>query len=176
MKNHLLLGSLVAVSLFACGTDPELISTTDSTTDELTTLADGGVGPARSKDGGCGPGGGRNGEFRLPPQIAFDACIGKVADDACTVTTPNGDKTGTCKGGPNGGALACIPEGGPGGGGHGGKGPHGPPPAESLAACVGLTDGTACGFTHDGNNLTGTCRTGPNGEAIACLPARPAAP
>lgn len=46
---------------------------------------------------------------------------------------------------------------------------HGPPP-ESLAACANLSSGTACAFTHDGRNLTGTCRTGP-GEALACAPA-----
>ncbi len=46
---------------------------------------------------------------------------------------------------------------------------RGPPP-QSLAACAGLTEGTACAFTIDGNNLTGTCRTGPNKEAVACLP------
>ncbi|MFT3713393.1 MAG: hypothetical protein QM817_37530 [Archangium sp.] len=45
------------------------------------------------------------------------------------------------------------------------------PPAEALAACNGLADGTACGFTINGKNLTGTCRSGPNGEQAACFPA-----
>ncbi|MGV3624214.1 MAG: hypothetical protein ACO1OB_25575 [Archangium sp.] len=48
--------------------------------------------------------------------------------------------------------------------------PRGGPPQESITACSGLNEGTACGFTHDGNNLTGTCRNGPNGEAAACRP------
>lgn len=47
--------------------------------------------------------------------------------------------------------------------------PGGPPP-EALAACGGLSAGAACGFTHRGQNLTGTCRAGPNGEALACAP------
>lgn len=50
------------------------------------------------------------------------------------------------------------------------QGPRRGPPAESLAACNGLADGAACGFTHDGRNLTGTCRTGPQGAALACRP------
>lgn len=48
---------------------------------------------------------------------------------------------------------------------------HGGPPQEALAACSGLSAGAACGFTHRGQNLTGTCRAGPNGEAPACMPA-----
>lgn len=48
--------------------------------------------------------------------------------------------------------------------------PRGPPP-EALAACNGLSSGAACGFTHHGRNLTGECRAGPNGEALACAPA-----
>lgn len=48
--------------------------------------------------------------------------------------------------------------------------PHGGPPPEALTACSGLSAGAACGFTHHGQNLTGTCRAGPNGEALACAP------
>lgn len=47
--------------------------------------------------------------------------------------------------------------------------PRGGPPQESITACSGLNEGAACGFTHDGQNLTGTCRKGPGGTA-ACLP------
>lgn len=47
---------------------------------------------------------------------------------------------------------------------------HGGPPPEALAACSGLSAGAACGFTHRGQNLTGACRAGPNGEALACAP------
>ncbi len=46
---------------------------------------------------------------------------------------------------------------------------HGPP-AEAVAACNGQGDGAACGFTFEGKNLTGTCRTTPKGVA-ACMPA-----
>ena len=45
------------------------------------------------------------------------------------------------------------------------------PPAEAITACAGLSEGTSCGFTVNGNNLTGTCRVGPNNEAAACRPA-----
>jgi hypothetical protein len=49
--------------------------------------------------------------------------------------------------------------------------PPGPPP-EALEACSRLQEG-ACSFTHNGNQLSGTCRTGPQGEPAACLPDRP---
>ncbi|PZR12016.1 MAG: hypothetical protein DI536_16985 [Archangium gephyra] len=48
--------------------------------------------------------------------------------------------------------------------------PRGGPPEEAITACSGLAEGTACGFTHRGNNLTGTCRKGPDGQTAACLP------
>lgn len=47
--------------------------------------------------------------------------------------------------------------------------PRGGPPQESITACSGLNEGTACGFTHNGSNLTGTCHNGPGGQS-ACLP------
>jgi hypothetical protein len=46
---------------------------------------------------------------------------------------------------------------------------HRGPPQEALTACSGLNEGSACGFTFDGKNLTGQCRKGPNGDAAACL-------
>lgn len=56
-----------------------------------------------------------------PPAEAFTACESLSEGDACTVTTPRGEMTGSCKGAPNGetGPLACAPEGGPQGGGRG---------------------------------------------------------
>jgi hypothetical protein len=59
--------------------------------------------------------------------------------------------------------------------GHGG-GPPPPMPAESFRACSGAVDGTACQFTVDGRTMTGTCRTGPQGEAAACVPPHRAPP
>lgn len=47
---------------------------------------------------------------------------------------------------------------------------HGPPP-EALSACSGLAESAACAFTHRGQNLTGVCRAGPGGAALACAPA-----
>lgn len=48
-------------------------------------------------------------------------------------------------------------------------GHHGPPP-EALEACKGLQEGNACQVSFDGKTTAGTCRTGPQGEAAACLP------
>ncbi len=46
------------------------------------------------------------------------------------------------------------------------------PPAEAIQACSGLADGAPCGFTMGDRQLTGTCRTGPQGEPAACVPPR----
>ena len=44
-----------------------------------------------------------------PPQSAIDACSGKGVDSACSMTTPQGTLTGTCRTPPNS-SLACIPD------------------------------------------------------------------
>ncbi len=51
--------------------------------------------------------------------------------------------------------------------------PRGSPPApppEALQACQGAQDGATCSFTVGDRRLAGTCRTGPEGQAPACLP------
>jgi hypothetical protein len=48
--------------------------------------------------------------------------------------------------------------------------PHGPPP-EALQACGGIQEGAACSFTMGDKAVTGTCRTGPDGQTTACMPA-----
>jgi hypothetical protein len=46
------------------------------------------------------------------------------------------------------------------------------PPSEALAACSGASAGQSCSFSHDGHDITGTCRNGPDGNGpIACAPA-----
>lgn len=50
-----------------------------------------------------------------------------------------------------------------------GPGPHGGPPPEAVQACANLRTGTACAFTLNGQNLTGTCDTAPSGQ-VACRP------
>jgi hypothetical protein len=55
--------------------------------------------------------------------------------------------------------------------GHGG---HRQPPPEAFQACSGQPEGAACTVTFgDGRQLAGLCRTGPQGEAAACMPDRP---
>lgn len=68
------------------------------------------------------------------------------------------------------GALAGIAQAQ----GNGGEPP--PIPTESFQACSGAAEGTACQFTVYGRTLAGTCRTGPQGEAAACLPPHPGPP
>ncbi|MEW6433945.1 MAG: hypothetical protein AB1730_20790 [Myxococcota bacterium] len=50
-----------------------------------------------------------------------------------------------------------------------GPGPHRGPPPEAVQACANLQTGTACGFTLNGQNVTGTCDTAPSGQ-VACRP------
>ena len=71
--------------------------------------------------------------------------------------------------------LAGLAFAGPGWAGAAG-GPPGGPPAEALQACASLAVGATCSFTVDGRQLSGTCRTGPNGEAAACMPDHPHGP
>lgn len=46
-----------------------------------------------------------------PPQEAFTACENLTEGTACSVSTPRGEMSGSCKGPREGeGALACVPE------------------------------------------------------------------
>lgn len=52
------------------------------------------------------PGGGRGG----PPPEAFAACEKLVENNACTVETPRGELTGTCRQDRRSEALLCVPK------------------------------------------------------------------
>jgi len=55
--------------------------------------------------------------------------------------------------------------------------PHRPPPQEALDACESLAAGDACAFAHDGHDISGTCKNGPEGDGpLACAPDRPPPP
>ena len=48
---------------------------------------------------------------------------------------------------------------------------HGPPP-EAIEACSGLQENATCSVTFpDQRTVSGTCHSGPRGEAAACMPA-----
>jgi hypothetical protein len=47
--------------------------------------------------------------------------------------------------------------------------PRGPPP-EALQACSGLQENATCSVTFGDHTMTGTCHSGPQGEAAACMP------
>lgn len=98
-----------------------------------------------------------------PPQEAIDACSGKAAGDACSVTMHGQAHEGTCRNGPDGqGTLACMP-----------ARPPGPPP-EAKAACDGKSEGATCSVTHGDRTMEGTCRRGPDGNGdLACAPSGP---
>jgi hypothetical protein len=57
-----------------------------------------------------------------------------------------------------------------------GRGPPPSPPAEAIQACQGLAEGATCAFTMGDQSRSGTCRTSPDGQGIACAPARPRGP
>jgi hypothetical protein len=55
--------------------------------------------------------------------------------------------------------------------------PHRGPPPEALQACAGLAEGASCSFTTpSGDELTGTCRSAPDGSSVACAPSQPPPP
>jgi len=123
----------------------------------LASLAWTGVGRADAPDGRS------DGPPRGPPPEAIQACNGLQAGASCSVTFGDGAQmSGTCRAGPQGEAAACAPNGHPG---------RFHPPPEAIQACSSLQDGVACSFTApDGAELSGTCRTAPDGSGMACAP------
>ena len=110
----------------------------------------------------------------LDTQASTDACANLAAGAACTFTTHDGQSlTGTCGQGRDANdGLRCIPPGGPGDGHGPGGGPMGPPQV-AIDACASLAADAACTFAgRDGETVTGTCKTGPDGSStLACAPA-----
>ena len=45
-----------------------------------------------------------------PPQAAFDACIDKTSQDACTINTPRGKVSGMCRQVRRENGMLCVPE------------------------------------------------------------------
>ncbi|MGC4121445.1 MAG: hypothetical protein QM765_44095 [Myxococcales bacterium] len=116
---------------------------------------------------GCAPAdlprhGGHRGAMQ-PPLEALAACASLKVGDSCSFAFDGRTMNGTCRG-PADKPAACAPNDLPPHGGH-----HGPP-AAALDACKSLRDGDSCSFSLDGRSVTGSCRTGPEGQSAACLP------
>lgn len=45
------------------------------------------------------------------------------------------------------------------------------PPQEAIAACAGMTQGTACNINTSNGTVSGTCGAPPNTSQLACMPA-----
>ena len=50
------------------------------------------------------------------------------------------------------------------------------PPQEAQAACANSNDGDACSFMLNGMAINGVCRTPPDANGLACVPAMGGAP
>lgn len=66
-----------------------------------------GPGGRTAPQGAQPPAGGQGG---TPPQEAIDACSGKSESAGCSMNTPRGTLTGTCRTPPGQSQLACIPQ------------------------------------------------------------------
>ncbi len=110
-----------------------------------------GAGSAMGADGSGGP-----------PAESLQACSGQQENASCSFTVDGRSITGTCRSGPRGETLACVPP----------HPPHGPPP-EMFQACSGLQEGASCTVVFAGSEIAGTCRTGPDGASVACAPSQP---
>lgn len=95
----------------------------------------------------------------LPPE-ALAACSGKQNGDVCSVTRDGQQQQGTCRSGPGGEGVACLPA-------------RPAPPAEAVSACSGKKANDSCSVQMHGQNLDGTCHAGPDGaSALVCHPRR----
>lgn len=116
------MGSLLLVTLpawvtFACGSA--------QTPPAAPAVPSAGEVPAADEEHRPPPGGGHAGPAdHGPPAEAIAACTGKQTGDACTVSIGGESHTGTCAAHRTD-AIACRPEGGPGGPGRP-DGPGGP--------------------------------------------------
>lgn len=135
--------------------------------------ADGGVCPGGCPGGCGGPHGGPgmghgmgHGGLGGPPPEAKQACVGKVASNACSFSVPGGQPVaGTCLNRPKTGELVCHPNGVPMG-----ITRQGPLP-EALKACEGLAADAACRFTAPhGGTVAGACFSPAAGQPLACRP------
>lgn len=100
------------------------------------------------------------GPRREPPPVAFEACQGKKASDACEVALPDRTLTGKCAAFPDG-RLVCRPDHPPGP-------PPGPPPAV-FEACNGKNQGDGCSVRIGDTTRDGKCQPGRSGRLL-CLP------
>lgn len=112
-------------------------------------------------------------ERRSPPPEAFEACEGKSANDACSVTTKRGELEGTCKA-PKDKKPVCVPKDRPQKGDHkkgdeGEKSERRGPPPEAFEACEGKAAGDVCSVTTKRGELEGTCKA-PKDKKPVCAP------
>ena len=95
-----------------------------------------------------------------PPKAALDACASLRSGDGCSFSIDGHQMDGVCRSGPDHGPLGCAPK------------MHGPPPPPKVAfdACSNLRVGDTCTFSVGGQQMTGTCRAGPDNGPVACAP------
>jgi len=98
-----------------------------------------------------------------PPPEALQACASLAEGAACTFSLGDQSVSGTCRTGPHGEAAACMPA----------QPPHHGPPPEAFEACNGLSEGQTCTVSFQGGSMSGACRSGPDGGALACAPNGP---
>jgi hypothetical protein len=107
-----------------------------------------------------------------PPEEALAACDGKVAEAACSFTSPRDGNAvdGTCHARRDDASqLVCRPSDWPGRGERG-DGPWGPS-EEALSACQDIETGAPCSFESPFGTLDGTCSPRPDGSGeVACRP------
>lgn len=93
-----------------------------------------------------------------PAQGQLDACAGKAAADACTLTLADGTTTvaGTCRATIDGADVACVPN-------------PPAPPQELVDACTGKVASAACTVSDAlGDTRNGVCVTARDGSTLIC--------
>src|SRR5207248_2557659 len=93
-----------------------------------------------------------------PGQTQIDACTGKAAGDACTLTRGDSGVTdaGTCRATLDGKSVACVPN-------------PPAPPQPAVDACTGKASGDACTVAEREGSSSGTCAVDSSLGATICV-------
>lgn len=101
-----------------------------------------------------------------PPPEAVNACAKLAVGTECSFAHGDHTVSGTCRAEHRDPSVnVCAPKDF--------DHPHHRPPPEAFTACASSQEGASCTVTFGQQTVAGTCRSGPRGDALACVPPHP---